>query len=249
MSQEFWDKKWNGANPTWKLDVADFEKKLRPSRKMLLELSGDIKGKDVLEIGCGNGMLSVYLAKIGGNITAVDNSNISINNTREIAKYNQVEHLIKTHELNAMEIGKLEKSFDLVVGEYVLHHIEPFSVFAKILFKVIKKGGRGIFFENNSRNPILMFGRNFLAGKYGIPKYSDSEEHPFEPKEIEILKQNFTEVNIYYPEFMFFLLFNSHIFKSEGKIRHILINLDRWMYRNLPSFRKYSYCQIVEFKK
>ncbi|MBN1383332.1 MAG: methyltransferase domain-containing protein [Elusimicrobia bacterium] len=253
MSQKkFWDNKWNEFEAD-KVCVADFatafEKKPWPGRKMLLDLIGDIKGKDVLEIGCGNGLLSVYLAQKGANVTAIDNSIVSVTKTEELIKYNKADSMVKAYKLDAMEIDKLGRVFDVVIGEHVLHHIGLFSIFAKLLFKIIKKNGQGVFLENNNRNPMLMFARNFLAGKYGIPKYGDDEEFPFGLEKIKTLKQNFNIVNTYYPEFIFFTLADTYIFRSPGIIRNVLFGLDKWLYRNFPSFHKYSYSQIVELKK
>lgn len=247
MAQDFWNKKLADFRPV-ELDIATLREKIWPSDKMLINLIENVNGKNVLDIGCGNGVLSVYLAKMGANVTAIDNSPVAVKNTIALRKVNRVDSLLEVYQLNAMELNDLHKSFDLAVGRFVLHHIEPFNMFSEILFNLIVEGGKGIFLENNSRNPLLMFFRTFVAGRFGIPKYGDSEEYPFEPREIEILKQRFDRVYLHYPTFMFSLI-DQYLFKHNRKFSNIFSKMDEWIYNNWPIFHKYSYHQIIEVQK
>jgi len=248
MTQDFWNRAWTEFEP-FQLHPATFREKISQSNRIFLNLIGEVNRKNVLDIGCGNGLLSVYLAKMGGRVTAIDNSPLAVKNTIALAKMNQVDSLIEAYRFNAIELNNLGKSFDVVVGKFILHHIEPFEKFSEILFHILKKGGRGVFFENNSRNPILIFIRTFMVGRFGIPKYGDIEEYPFEPREIEILKQRFDSVSLYYPEFMFFRLMGPYLFKQNKKLWNIFNKMDQWIYRHWSSFHKYSYQQIIGIQK
>lgn len=248
MAQDFWDKMWTKFEP-FELDPVTFEEKAGSIDKVFLNLMGNVNGKNVLDIGCGNGLLSIYLAKIGAKVTAIDSSPAAGKNTIALAKVNQVDSLIEVYRLNAIELNDFGKSFDLVIGRFILHHIEPFDVFSEVLFNVIANGGRGIFLENNSRNPILMFFRTFVVGRFGIPKYGDNEEYPFEPREIQILKQRFNNVYLHFPEFIFFSLMGTYLFKNNRKLGNIFNKMDKWVYNHWCNFHKYSYYQIVEVQK
>ena len=248
MAQDFWNKKLAGFEPV-ELDITTLKEKIWPSDKMLVNLIGNVNGKNVLDIGCGNGVLSVYLAKMGAKVIAIDNSPVAIKNTLALRKVNRVDSLLEVYLLNAMELNDLQKSFDLAVGRFVLHHIEPFNLFSEILFNIIVKGGKGIFLENNSRNPLLMFFRTFVVGRFGIPKYGDREEYPFEPREIEILKGRFNRVYLHYPTFMFFSMIGRYLFRHNRNLSNIFKNIDEWIYNIWPIFHKYSYHQIIEVQK
>lgn len=246
--EDFWNRTWTKFEP-FQLDPVIFKEKTTRSNKVFLRLIGEVNGKNVLDIGCGNGVLSVYLAKMGGRVTAIDNSLTAITNTRALAKMNQVNSFIEAQRADVKELNNLGKSFDVVVGKFILHHIEPFNVFSEILFNITRKRGRGIFFENNSRNPILIFLRTFFAGRFGIPKYGDIAEYPFEPREIEILNERFDRVYVHYPVFMFFGLMGPYLFKGNKKLWTVFNKMDQWIYRHYPTFHKYSYHQIIEVQK
>ena len=251
--QQFWDKKYAQFD-TNTIVSSEFPFRGAPNytKEKFLELLGNVADKEVLEIGCGNGVISVYMAKKGARVTAVDIAENSINNTINLACNNQVKKSINAYQLNALELAKLNKKFDLVVGRFILHHIEPFEKFTLILSELMKENGRGVFIENNSRNPLLMLARNHLVGKLGIPKYGDEEEHPFEPKEIELLKQNVGLVKQYYPNFVFFSKVNVYIFKKNPKFQpmmNMLSGLDRLIEKYFPQLDRYSYRQVIEIYK
>lgn len=239
---EFWDNVWGNFTPFY-LERNTFGQEFQ----QFFELIGNVKGKDVLELGCGNGELSVLLAKNGAQVTAIDYADTSIQNVRTLAEFNGVS--VEAFSFDAMKLGELNKEFDLVIGKFILHHIEPFSEFAKVLYKVIKQGGKGVFYENSSRNKFLMFCRHNLVGKFWIPKYGDNEEYPFEPSEIKILEKTFNDVSLYYPEFRFFKMLGPYIFKHNEFASNIFNNIDNYIYKHFKGLHKYSYYQIIELTK
>lgn len=182
-------------------------------------------------------------------MTAIDNSSIAIENTVKLAQFNGVGTRVQTYKLDAFDLLTLNKKFDIIIGKFILHHLEPFEQFLGILREVMVNNGMGVFLENNAENPLLMFARRNFAGKFGIPKYGDVREHPFELKERGILKKYFLEVSIFYPEFLFFDLLCSYVFRNNKSVRCIMTKLDEWIYDHYPVFHKYSYRQIIKLKK
>ena len=187
--------------------------------------------------------MSVFLAKHGGKVFSIDNASNGIKDALELAKFNGVE--IDARVLDACDVEKIGIKFDFVVGKFVLHHIEPFSDFAHNIKNCMNEGAIGLFYENSSRNRMLIFFRNNLVGKFGVPKYGDAVEIPFEDSEIDMLRKNFSEVEITIPRFVFFSMLGAYIFRKSHKIFDWL---DKVFYRHIKIFNKYSYHQIVKFK-
>lgn len=106
-----------------------------------LQRIGEPKGLRVLDLGCGAGELSVYLARLGAQVTALDLSPEAIKKTRKLARTNGVSDRIDERILDALALDELNQSFDLVVGQFILHHIEPFDPFPEQLRNTLTEGG------------------------------------------------------------------------------------------------------------
>ncbi|MHA4894916.1 50S ribosomal protein L11 methyltransferase [Pedobacter sp. PWIIR3] len=58
-------------------------------------LEGDIKGKAVLDMGCGTGILAILAGKLGATeLVAIDNDDVCYQSTLENTSLNEIEHLI-----------------------------------------------------------------------------------------------------------------------------------------------------------
>lgn len=98
----------------------------------------EIKGKEILEIGCGTGVLSAKLALYNTRITGTDISKTSLQHARNLfKKFNLKGTFIKDDIINT----KLNTKFDIVISLGVLHHTEdPKKAFENVC-KLTKKNG------------------------------------------------------------------------------------------------------------
>lgn len=249
-SKQFWDALYEEQDAPPVLDSGPHTK--NQTESTFLDLLSDVDGLDVLEVGCGTGELSVFLAKQGARVTATDFSAHAIERTRECAEKNQVADHVTVRQIDALHLRELGQTYDLIVGKFVLHHIEPFEEFVGVIYDLLKTEGKAVFMENSARNPILKFARDALVGRFGIPKHGDFDEHPLEPRELEVLDRRFEYSDQAYPELVFFRLVNTYIFR-ESALLSPLLSLTEWidqaLYRLVPALRKYSYYQIVEAAK
>ncbi|MFK7844640.1 MAG: class I SAM-dependent methyltransferase [Rhodothermales bacterium] len=250
-THQFWETAFTKERKLTTFDES-FAHKGSKTHRAFYEIIGDVKGKEILEVGCGAGKLSVFLATRGAHVTSTDFTQNALENTRALAAHNGVADKITLKQLDGLDLGSLNKQYDLVVGRFVLHHIEPFDQFVGVLHNVLKEDGRGVFFENNSRNPFLMFARENIAGKMGIPKYGDDEEYPLEQQEIEMIQKRFKRVTQHFPELVFFKKLDTYIFRH-NRLFSPLLKLNKWLDASLftlvPGSRKFSYLQIVEMVK
>lgn len=200
---------------------------------------GELRGRRLLEIGCGPGASSLYFAQRGAEVVATDISENAIQHLRSEAEQLGVTRL---HPLvcDAMDIGSLGR-FDAVFGSMILHHIEPFPKFADTLAQVLDPKGKAFFWENNARSRLLIWCRKHLVGRFGIPKHGDTEEFPLTSDEIEELKARF-RVTIEYPELLLFRLIPIYLFR--GRAIPLFAAIDAAFYRR-GLLVEYSYRQYL----
>jgi 2-polyprenyl-3-methyl-5-hydroxy-6-metoxy-1,4-benzoquinol methylase/GT2 family glycosyltransferase len=235
-AESFWNKIYE-ENPTQSPDENN------PILLAALAHFGDnIKGSKLLDLGCGNGSSSLFFAKQGANVTSVDISEVAIQSLSQLCMKNNINNItpVKSSAFNIAELG----SFDFVFGSMILHHLEPFEVFAETLKESMSPGGKAFFYENNALSNLLIWFRTHLVGKYGIPKYGDNDEFPLTPAEVETLKKNFT-VDVEHPKFVFFGLVSIYLLR--GHLHSLLQSLDNYV-GQFTLLRKYSYLQYLLLK-
>ncbi len=105
----------------------------------VLNWLGDIKGKILLDLGCGDGALTYLLAKAGAQVTGVDNEAEGL----EFAKQHFSRHNARGNFVLAdvRSTGLPDSSFDIVVSSDVIEHVEhPEELIAEAA-RVLKPGG------------------------------------------------------------------------------------------------------------
>ncbi|MDQ3388099.1 MAG: class I SAM-dependent methyltransferase [Gemmatimonadota bacterium] len=210
-----------------------------PGLNAALAHFGDVRGKTVLDVGCGNGGTSLFFAREGANVIATDISQAAIDNLKAFCDEHGIPDVTPVR-IPAQEISSLGP-VDFVFGSMILHHIEPFQEFAATLRGLLPAGGRAFFFENNARSELMIWFRENVVGRYGIPKFGDDEEFPLTPAEVGMLRRHF-QVEQVYPTLHFFQMIPQYLLR--GKLEAPFLALDRFFYR-FPRVRQYSYRQFV----
>jgi ubiquinone/menaquinone biosynthesis C-methylase UbiE len=221
----------------------------RTLRKLGLELD-DAQGKKVLDCGCGTGLLTVYLALHGYNAYGIDVSEESVKVTIQRAMTYGLEPRVHAQVMSIENITHPNNSFDLVIGKFILHHVDVEKA-GREIYRVLKPGGQAIFYENSANNKVLMASRKLLTGRLGVPKVSDDIEHPLRRAEIGVLQRIFEgNHRSYYPNFVFFQLVDRYILRHRVKLlSSVLSALDQSIYKYFPFLRQYGYFQIVVLEK
>jgi SAM-dependent methyltransferase len=200
---------------------------------------GDLRGKRMLDMGCGSGEYSLYFAQRGAQVTAIDLSEVGID---ALAEECRRLGLTTAKPLVADAFGIAELGpFDVVFGAMILHHLEPFTDFVDVLAAATTADARCFFYENSAMSRTLMWCREHLTGRYGIPKYGDDDEFPLQPQEIDLLRRSF-DVELYYPELFLTRMASSYLLKGHGDTT--LRWVDSKLYR-FPRMRRLSYKQCV----
>ncbi|MDP4090934.1 MAG: class I SAM-dependent methyltransferase [Bacillota bacterium] len=103
--------------------------------------SGIFKPGRILDIGCGNGRNSIYLAKLGFQVDAVDFSEASIEWAREVAAEEKVHISFYCQSIFDFELQT--NYYDYIYDAGCLHHIKPHrrKQYLQIIYQALKPEG------------------------------------------------------------------------------------------------------------
>ena len=97
-----------------------------------------LSGINILDIGCGGGLLSEPMSRMGANVVGIDASDKNI----KIAKLHSKKNKLKINYLcSSPEKLKIEKKFDVILNMEIVEHVEDIDFFLKSCSKLLKKNG------------------------------------------------------------------------------------------------------------
>jgi ubiquinone/menaquinone biosynthesis C-methylase UbiE len=151
--QSFHDQ-WASTIDVDGIRVADyFEACTAPENRFILKHLGDVRGKYLLDLGCGAGENSVYFAMLGANCVAADYSPGMVDVALRLAAANGV--TVEGKVINAMAIDYPDDTFDIVYAANLLHHIPDPLLTIKEIHRVLKPGGQMCFWDPLRHNPVI----------------------------------------------------------------------------------------------
>ncbi len=97
-----------------------------------------LKTINILDIGCGGGLLSEPMSRLGACVVGIDASKKNI----EVAKFHAKKNKLKINYICASpEILKIQKKFDVILGMEIVEHVEDINFFIKKSSELLKKNG------------------------------------------------------------------------------------------------------------
>jgi len=127
-----------------------------PAMKKLI---GDVRGKKILDAGCGFGSYSIYCARQGADVTAVDISETMIRLARKEAAKAGVEVDFRVRDATNLE-GIPPNTFDMAISSIAVCFNMP--LFFREIARVLKPGGVFCF---SDVHPLLGAGRKVGKGE------------------------------------------------------------------------------------
>ena len=104
----------------------------------LKQTNSPLKGLNILDIGCGGGLLSEPITRLGAKVTAIDASKKNI----QVAKFHAKKNSLKINYLcSSPEKLNLNKKFDVVLNMEIVEHVEDLNFFIKKSSNLLKKNG------------------------------------------------------------------------------------------------------------
>ncbi len=155
-----------------------------PNTRAAIEALEPLDGAEVLDVGCGTGELSAWLAARGARVTGIDVSPASIERAGELAGALGFEI---SFIADGFPTPKLDgRVFDRLAGKYILHHLD-LTVTAPAIARHLAPGGTAAFVETMATNPVLRLARRFLVGRFGVPRFGTLDERPLNRNDLSLL--------------------------------------------------------------
>ena len=230
-----------------------------PEMRYIVSKLGDLKGKSLLDVGCGLGEASVYFALKGASVTSSDLSSEMLNNTKNLANYHDVE--VKTHLASSDNVELEPNSFDIVYAGNLMHHVDIQET-AIQLKRLLKPNGVLVTWDPLAYNPVINVYRK-IATEVRTP-----DEHPFTLSNIIFFKKNFSNVETKYFWLTTLIIFVLMYFKqrkdpnqdrfwkvvvdeseSWERLYKPLEKLDKYLLKLLPPLRLLCWNVVIFAKK
>ena len=165
---------------------------------ILARCGGDVRGKRILEMGCGVGLVSLNLLKQGSHIDAFDVSETAIDICHQrAAKYGLNGGRFFVASCEDVELS--ENGYDAVVGEGILHHADIPTTIANIR-RWLKPSGFGVFMEwkryalVDTLRSLPPFQRWFPPG--GVQGYATEYERKLTGKDFDVIRDTFPNTRL-----------------------------------------------------
>jgi len=129
-----------------------------------LDANADLpfKGLDVLDVGCGGGLLSEPMARLGANMTSIDAGEKNV----EIAKIHAAQSDLNIDYRNVLpeNLAAEGKRFDVVLNMEVIEHVADPELFMAASSSVLKENGCMVLSTMNRNIKSLLLGK--VAAEY-----------------------------------------------------------------------------------
>ena len=97
-----------------------------------------LKDIKILDVGCGGGLLSEPMCRLGATVTGIDASDKNIN----VAKiHSQKDNLKINYFCSSPEKFKINDKFDVILNMEIVEHVEDVNLFLRSCNKLLKKNG------------------------------------------------------------------------------------------------------------
>jgi len=146
-----------------------------PNEKSL-KLLGNVRGKHILEIGCGGAQCSIAFAKQGAIVKAIDISSKQLKFAKELAKKNKVKIELYQGDIKSLKVIK-SNSQDIVFSAFALQYVDNLLKCFKEVKRVLKKKGLFVFgldhpmFRTMNSKTLKIKESYFKTGKEYLGKF------------------------------------------------------------------------------
>lgn len=125
---------------------------IRRQADEVLRFGNLTRGNRILEVGCGMGRYTFYLARRGFRVEGLELSPVQV---EWFKAFDGGSYGVPVHCGDILDYGtRFAGQFDAVIGFFVLHHLHDLSACFSSIARILKPGGRMVFLEPNPFNPL-----------------------------------------------------------------------------------------------
>lgn len=204
-------------------------------RRLVLERGGP--EFRVLEYGCGTGSLALDLARSGSDVVGIDISPVALARARKRARRAKVSATFV--EMDAQSLDFPDRSFDLVSGSGILHHLELAPAVAEIR-RVLRPGGAAVFVEPLGHNPLINVYRRFT------PAMRSVDEEPLRIASITSVTLGFRECRVQHFNLTALAGVPLRRFERCAGLIERLHRIDQWLFARSSLARRLAWVVVIE---
>jgi 2-polyprenyl-6-hydroxyphenyl methylase / 3-demethylubiquinone-9 3-methyltransferase len=144
-----------------------------------------LAGLRVLDIGCGGGILSEPLARLGASVTGADPSDSNIAVAQRHAAQSGL--TIDYRNTSAEALSDAGESFDIVLAMEVVEHVADVGLFVDVASAMVKPGG--LLFVATLNRTVKSFALAIVGAEYilrWLPRGTHQWDKFVTPNELEI---------------------------------------------------------------
>ena len=198
LADEWWDvngkfKPLHMFNP---IRIEYITEKIKQEFNLVNRNNNFLKDLKVLDIGCGGGLISEPLARLGGEVTGIDASEKNV----KVAKLHSKKNNLNINYLNKSpeQLNNSEK-FDIVLNLEVVEHVENVDLYIKSCSNLLKKNG--IMFTATLNRTIVSYIKAIVGAEYilrWLPIGTHDWNKFIKPEELEkkLSSANFSTIDV-----------------------------------------------------
>ena len=180
-----------------------------------------LKSLNILDIGCGGGLVSEPMSRLGAKVTGIDASSRNI----EIAKIHSKKSGLNIKYLNTSpEKKEINEKFDVVLNLEVVEHVENLDLFLKSTSELLRKDG--IMFVATINRTFESYIKAIIGAEYilrWLPIGTHDWQKFLKPEEIQQRFKNISLNKLNLDGLKFNILTNSWSLSSDCSVNYIIV--------------------------
>ena len=150
----------------------------------------------ILDIGCGGGLISEPMARLGGNVTGID----AVEKNIKVASIHGKENNLKINYINKSPEQLHEKEqYDIILNLEVVEHVDNLDLYLQSCYNLLKKNG--LMFTATINKTFSSYLKAIIGAEYvlrWLPIGTHDWNKFIRPEELQkiLFEKNFTTINV-----------------------------------------------------